>query len=193
MKRINHNYAVILAGGKGSRFWPLSRSLEPKQFLSLFASGSLFQNTLSRIKGIIPAQNTFVITNQLYFPEIFTYTSDFSIPRSNIIFESEGKNTAPSIGVASRLINLTDSKALMVVLPSDHQIRNNKRFNNLLRYAFSLGGLKKHLVVFGIPPNYPATGYGYIKIKWDYNQIDDDGSVKGKGSNFWDLTKLKGE
>ncbi len=166
MKNKNHNYAVILAGGTGSRFWPLSRSLEPKQFLRLYSARSLFHDTLFRIKTIVPSQNIFIVTNQLYFPEIFNYTSEFNIPRSNIIFEPEGKNTAPSIAVATHLISLADPEAKLVVLPSDHLIKNQKGFRSLLHYAFSLTALKvSNLVVFGILPEYPATGYGYIKVK----------------------------
>ncbi|MFH1678184.1 MAG: mannose-1-phosphate guanylyltransferase/mannose-6-phosphate isomerase, partial [Candidatus Omnitrophota bacterium] len=148
-----------------SRFWPLSRSLEPKQFLSLHSANSLLQETISRVKTVIPAQNIFIITNQLYFPEIFDYTSAFEIPRSNIIFEPEGKNTAPSIALVSRLISLIDSEALMVVLPSDHLIKNQQGFRNLLRYAFSLPGIKDNLLIFGIKADYPSTGYGYVKIR----------------------------
>jgi len=177
MKKSNHNYAVILAGGQGTRFWPLSRSLEPKQFLSLITAKSLFHDTLFRIKAIIPPQNIFIVTNQLYFPEIFSYTSEFKIPRPNIIFEPEGKNTAPSIGIASRLINLVDPKAKMVVLPSDHMIKNQQRLNSVLRYALSLVELKDNLVIFGIPQDYPATGYGYIKVG---SRVSGCG-VRGKG------------
>ncbi len=164
IKKINHNYAVILAGGQGSRFWPLSRSLEPKQFISLHSAKSLFQDTLYRIKTIIRPENIFIVTNQLYFPEIFNYTSVFKIPQSNIIFEPEGKNTAASIGVASHLISLIDPEAKMVVLPSDHMIKNQKRFNKILCYAHALSESKNNLIIFGIPPDSPATGYGYIKV-----------------------------
>jgi mannose-1-phosphate guanylyltransferase len=193
MKNKNHNYAVILAGGVGSRFWPLSRSLEPKQFLSLHpapacrggvhSARSLLHDTLSRIKAAIHPENIFINTNKLYFPEIFNYTSEFNIPRSNIIFEPEGKNTAPSIAAASRLISLADPEAKLVVLPSDHLIKNQKGFRSLLRYAFSLTGLKaSNLVVFGIPPDYPATGYGYIKVKGQ--------RLKVKGQNVYRVERF---
>ncbi|MBU0635311.1 MAG: mannose-1-phosphate guanylyltransferase/mannose-6-phosphate isomerase [Candidatus Omnitrophica bacterium] len=165
MKKSNHNYVVILAGGQGSRFWPLSRSLEPKQFFPLHSTKSLFHETISRIKTLIPPQNIFIVANQLHFSEIFNYAFEFKIPRSNIILEPVGKNTAPSVGVASRLIMLSDPEAKLVILPSDHLIRNQKGFRNLLRYAFSLTGDQNNLVIFGIPPDSPATGYGYIKIK----------------------------
>ena len=164
MKQSNHNYAVILAGGQGSRFWPLSRSLEPKQFLSLYTRNSLFQDTITRIKSIIPSGNIYIITSQLYTSEMLDFAAAFKIPRANIIFEEQGKNTAPSIAVASRIISLTDPEALMVVMPSDHLIRNQKRFKDLLRIAFSLKELENNLCIFGIHPDSPATGYGYVKI-----------------------------
>ena len=171
MKKKNHNYAVILAGGQGSRFWPLSRTLEPKQFLSLHANKSLFQETLSRIKSLIIPNNIYVVTSQLYFPEIFNYTSEYKIPKSSIIFEPEGKNTAPSIAIASRLINIVDPEAKIVVLPSDHLIKNSKKFNEILHHAFSLSNLKNNLIIFGIHPDCPATGYGYIKIRAQRSKI----------------------
>ena len=92
MKKSNHNYVVILAGGQGSRFWPLSRSLEPKQFFPLHSTKSLFHETISRIKTLIPPQNIFIVANQLHFSEIFNYAFEFKIPRSNIILEPVGKN-----------------------------------------------------------------------------------------------------
>ncbi|MFH1507991.1 MAG: sugar phosphate nucleotidyltransferase, partial [Candidatus Omnitrophota bacterium] len=165
MKKIDHNYAVILAGGQGSRFWPLSRSLEPKQFLSLGSTNSLLQNTISRTKKVIPAKNIFIVTSQLYFPEIFNYTLGLGIPKANIIFEPEGKNTAPSIAVASRLIAIIDPEALIVFLPSDHLITKQAGFKRLLANAFSLAGTRNDLIIFGILPGFPATGYGYVKIK----------------------------
>lgn len=166
MKNKNHKYAVILAGGEGSRFWPLSRSLNPKQFLSLYNTNSIFEDTLSRVKALINPESIFIITNQIHFPEIFNYTSAFKIPKANIIFEPEGKNTAPSVAIACRLISLIDPEAILVILPSDHLIKNKNGFNNLLQYAFSLKELlKRHLITFGIPPDYPVTGYGYIRIK----------------------------
>lgn len=166
MNNNNHSYAVILAGGEGNRFWPLSRSLNPKQFLALYNANSIFEDTLLRVKTVILPENTFIITNQLYFPEIFDYTSAFNIPRSNIIFEPEGKNTAPSIAVASRLISLIDPEAVTVILPSDHLIKDRVKFRNLLQYALSLKELaKRRIITFGIPPDYPSTGYGYVKIK----------------------------
>ncbi len=181
-KAKNHNYAVILAGGQGSRFWPLSRYLEPKQFLSLYSDKSLFHDTLSRIKSEIASQRILIITNELYSSEISHFAAEFDIPRHNIIFESEGKNTAPAIAVAAQLINASDPDGSMVVLSSDHSIKNRKAFRNLLRQAFSLAESKKQLGVFGIVPDFPATGYGYIKVK---NQ-----KIKTKRAGFFKVEKF---
>ncbi len=176
---MNHNYAVILAGGQGNRFWPLSRSIEPKQFLSLFTTNSLLQETLFRIKTIIPPENIYIVTNQLYSPEIFDYISEFKIPRSNILFEPEGKNTAASICLAASFVSRIDPQARIIVLPSDHRIGNLAAFRGILRGIFSLSEhyYKDNIIIFGIRPTYPATGYGYIKIK---SQISSKGIVSTK-------------
>lgn len=156
-------YAILLAGGEGSRFWPQSRTLEPKQFLSLHKGDSLFVQSIKRIKALIPAKNIFVVTSDLYRSQIIEHTSVFSIPAENIICEPTPKNTAPAIGLAVRLISLGDAQALVCVLPCDHIINNKTGFLKMLTRAFNL--CDTNLVVFGIPPSRPATGYGYIKVK----------------------------
>ncbi len=154
-------YAVILAGGQGSRFWPQSRTLEPKQFLSLQRDKSLFEQTLQRIKSLIPAQNTIIVTSELYRHQIYEFIKPLEIPKDNLIFEPEGRNTAPSIAVAMRIIHQREPEACVCVMPCDHLIKNNRRFIKIIRQALVL--CKDCLVVFGIPPHRPATGYGYIK------------------------------
>lgn len=158
---MNKYYAIVLAGGQGSRFWPQSRILEPKQFLSFHKDKSLFEQTLLRIRPLIPAGNTFIVTSELYRRQIYEFIKPFDIPGNNLIFEPEGKNTAPSIGMAVRLIHRKDSSARICVLPCDHLIKNKQRFIKLLKQAFKI--CQEHLIVFGIPPHRPATGYGYIK------------------------------
>ncbi len=159
----NHNYAVLLAGGQGSRFWPQSRTLEPKQFLSLHENDSLFAQTVSRIKPLIPAKNIFIVTSDLYRNQIIEFVSPLNIPQENIICEPSPKNTAPSIGLAVRLISLRFPDARVCVLPCDHMINHANQFRAALNKAFNL--CDERLVVFGIPPYRPATGYGYIKVK----------------------------
>ncbi|MFH1507035.1 MAG: mannose-1-phosphate guanylyltransferase/mannose-6-phosphate isomerase [Candidatus Omnitrophota bacterium] len=161
--RTNHNYAILLAGGTGSRFWPQSRTLEPKQFLSLHKGKTLFESTLERIKSLIPKENILIATAELYRQQIQELSSAYNIPDENFIYEKEGKNTAPSIGLSCRLIYLRDPLAKVCVLPCDHLIQNKSIFVSLLKEAFSI--CAGRLVVFGILPDRPATGYGYIKVR----------------------------
>jgi mannose-1-phosphate guanylyltransferase / mannose-6-phosphate isomerase len=158
----NSNYAILLAGGQGSRFWPQSRALEPKQFLSLHNDKSLFEQTILRIRRLIPSANIFIATSELYRNQIIELVNPFKIPLDNLIFEPDGKNTAPSIAVTVALINQRDSKAKIAVLPCDHLIKNSQRFLQILKKALML--CEKNLVIFGIPPCRPATGYGYIQV-----------------------------
>lgn len=157
----NHNFVVLLAGGQGSRFWPQSRTLEPKQFLTLHKNQSLFEATLDRIRALVPPDNVFIATSELYRTQIQSMIHSTHIPLGNILFEPSGKNTAASIAATVRLIGLRDLEANIAVLPCDHFIKNNKKFLALLRKAFSF--CHDHLIVFGIVPYRPATGYGYIR------------------------------
>jgi mannose-1-phosphate guanylyltransferase/mannose-6-phosphate isomerase len=163
----NHNYAVLLAGGQGSRFWPQSRVLEPKQFLSLHKDKSLFEQTVLRVRAVIPSENIIIATSQLYRNQIIELVSPFKIPLENLIFEPDGKNTAPSIAVSVQIIHNRNPSARIAILPCDHLIKNNKKFIGLLRRALSI--CDNNLVIFGIPPSRPATGYGYIKVKSQKN------------------------
>jgi mannose-1-phosphate guanylyltransferase/mannose-6-phosphate isomerase len=158
------NYAVILAGGTGTRFWPFSRELEPKQFMQIIGKSSLLQDTIRRILGVIPNKNIYIVTNFKYFYEVKYQVARFRIPEKNIILEPQGKNTAPAIGLCARLIGRVDKDAVLVVLPSDHYIKNAGNFKNCLKRAIRLAnnGL---LVTLGIKPANPSTGYGYIKVK----------------------------
>ncbi|MFA5096956.1 MAG: mannose-1-phosphate guanylyltransferase/mannose-6-phosphate isomerase [Candidatus Omnitrophota bacterium] len=158
------NYAVILAGGVGSRFWPFSRELEPKQFMRLVGEESLLQSTIRRLKGIVAPKNTFIITNALYFHELSDQLKGYGIPAENIILEPEGKNTAPAIGLSAQLISKLDQEATLIVLPADHYIKNLAGFRKTIKKAIQ-AAQKEALVTIGIKPDKPSTAYGYIKIK----------------------------
>ncbi|MFA5145048.1 MAG: mannose-1-phosphate guanylyltransferase/mannose-6-phosphate isomerase [Candidatus Omnitrophota bacterium] len=158
------NYGVILAGGIGSRFWPFSRELEPKQFLRVIGKGSLFQSTIIRLKQLMPARNIYIVTNQAYLTELLKQVKQFSIPRENIVLEPEGKNTAPAIALCARLIQQRDKDAVLIVLPSDHYIKDINKFNFALRQAVACAK-DGFLVTLGVKPKSPSTGYGYIKVK----------------------------
>jgi len=162
MKKNNNLYAVILAGGVGSRFWPLSRQMAPKQFLKVISDESLIQRTISRIKKLIPAQRILIVTNLNYLHEIKKQLRHFRIPDKNIILEPEAKNTAPSVALAARYLSLKDPDSSMVVLPADHLIFNDKLFNEAIRKATNLAE-HNYLVTLGIVPKKAMTGYGYIK------------------------------
>ncbi len=173
---LSHKYAILLAGGQGSRFWPQSRTLEPKQFLSLYDpdpssenADSLFGQTIARIEKFIPANNILIVTSELYRTQIIELAAPFKIPQENLIFEPDGKNTAPSIGIAVRMIYLRDMSARICVLPCDHLIKNKANFVRMLDSALDL--CEDSLFVFGIPPYRPATGYGYIKVKGKGKEI----------------------
>lgn len=156
------NYAVILAGGVGSRFWPFSRELEPKQFMRLVGKESLLQSTLNRLKGIVKPEHTFIITNNNYFYELLNQIKGFAIPEKNIILEPEGKNTAPAVGVCAKLISAIDKNANLIILPADHYIRDFPNFRKTIQNALEAAG-KELLVTIGIKPLKPSTAYGYIK------------------------------
>ncbi len=155
-------YAVILAGGSGTRFWPLSRQRLPKQFLNILPGGSLFQQTLKRLQPLIPARNILVVTNAHYKSLVLSQSAFYRIPSKNILLEPSGKNTAPAIGWAASRIYSQDKNALMVVLPSDHLILNTKAFLKKLTEACRLAE-SGNLVTFGIVPTRPETGYGYLR------------------------------
>jgi mannose-1-phosphate guanylyltransferase len=155
-------YAVIMAGGVGSRFWPKSRERSPKQFLEIIGSGTMIQNTVVRIQSIVPAMNTFVVTNKLQ--EDLTYKQLPFIPKENILIEPVGRNTAPCIGLAASIIHKIDPKGIMVVLPADHVIRNVEEFLRVLGKAVSVAEVSDALITIGIKPSRPETGYGYIQF-----------------------------
>ncbi len=165
MKSKNSNlYAVILAGGVGSRFWPFSRELEPKQFLKIIKDKSLLQDTVARLEGIVDPGNIYIISNKVYFFEIKRHIQGFKIPDENIILEPQGKNTAPAIGLCSRLISQKNKNAALIVLPADHYIRDVQGFQGCLKEALACAS-QDYLVTIGIRPKKAATGYGYIKIE----------------------------
>jgi len=157
-------YAVILAGGAGSRFWPFSRELEPKQLMKIIGEESLLQATVERVRGMITPSNIYVITNSIHFYEVKAQLDKFGIPDDNIILEPQGKNTAPAIGLAAKLIAHIDPEAVLVVLPADHHIKGLAEFRATLKHAIKAAN-DGALVTLGIEPTSPSTGYGYIKVK----------------------------
>ncbi len=156
-------HVLIMAGGIGSRFWPKSRVSKPKQFLSFVDNKSLIQTTIERIESLVPAERILVSTNIDYVDLVKEQIPE--IPDENIIGEPVAKNTAPCIAFAAALIHERDPDATMVVLPSDHYIRDNQVFiQDLTTCINSLDDNSDRLVTLGITPNRPETGYGYIQF-----------------------------
>ena len=164
MRTNKHLYAVILAGGTGTRFWPVSRKSRPKQFLDIAGKGSLLQGTLERIRPKVNGSRVFIVTSASYRKTIERQVSRFKIPKANIMLEPQGKNTAPAICWAAAKIHRIDPEAVMAVLPSDHLIAHPGKFSRVLGEAISLAR-KDYLVTLGIVPTRPETGYGYLQTK----------------------------
>lgn len=152
---------LIMAGGKGERFWPKSRTNLPKQFLNISGSKSMIQQCIDRLQKFIPIEHIFIITNELYAELIMGQIP--TLPTENIIIEPVGRNTAPCVGLASIIIEEKFPDSTMIVLPSDHIIKNEEEFENILQTAVEVSGQGKYLVTLGISPTYPETGYGYIE------------------------------
>lgn len=158
------NYAIILAGGVGSRFWPLSRQTEPKQFLSVCSDKPMIEETIERIAPVLKKENIYIACNKLHRKKICEAIRKYGIPLKNVLLEPQGRNTfAPIIFLAHKISKL-GPEAVISVLPCDHVIKNNKKFVRLLAKAFLVSN-KGGIVTFGVTPKRPETGYGYIKIK----------------------------
>lgn len=155
--------ALIMAGGRGERFWPKSRKHLPKQFLSLTNDGkTMIQLTVERILPIVSMENIYISTNENYKKLVMEQLPE--IPEANILCEPVGKNTAPCIGLAAVHIRKKVGDAIMMVLPSDHLIKNNIMFLDVLRDASDVAQENTNLVTVGITPSYPEIGYGYIQF-----------------------------
>lgn len=155
-------YAVIMAGGVGTRFWPRSREKSPKQLLEIVGKGTMIQNTVNRISDLIEPKNIMVVTNKIQKPMIVKQLPN--VPEENIITEPIGRNTAPCIGLAGLFVRRIDPEAVMVVLPADHIMHDEEEFRRLLRLATWVAYESGKLITVGIQPTRPETGYGYIQV-----------------------------
>ncbi|MCH4823927.1 mannose-1-phosphate guanylyltransferase [Gramella lutea] len=155
-------YAILMAGGVGSRFWPSSKSSNPKQFIDVLGFGeSLFQTTYNRLLKLIPAENIYVLTNEKYVEMIREQVPQ--IKYEQIVPEPEMRNTAPSILLGALKIYKANPKALTIVAPSDHWLKDEDAFIDSIQLAFDSAEKKDRLITLGIEPTNPNTGYGYIK------------------------------
>jgi mannose-1-phosphate guanylyltransferase len=157
-----HNYVVIMAGGIGSRFWPMSRQNYPKQFLDILNTGkTLIQWTFDRFASFIPKENIYVVTSNEYRHIVHKQLPQ--MPQENILGEPSRKNTAPCIAYISFKLQQKDPKASLIVAPADHLILDTKGFTKVCLEALSFVGKHNAFITLGIKPTYPNTGYGYIQ------------------------------
>lgn len=155
------NYAVIMCGGSGSRFWPKSRKLYPKQFLKTVGDRTMIQATIDRIRRFIPIENIYMVTNKCYADTIKEQVPEISM--QNIIIEPMIKETAACIGYSAVKLLKNDPEAVMIVLPSDHYIMDEDELINTLEQGLDIAASYNCLVTMGIKPARPETAYGYIE------------------------------
>ena len=174
----NDIHAIILAGGSGTRFWPLSRETCPKQMLQIVGEDTLIRQTIKRINGSVSPDHIWIVTTEDKAQDIKFHLAPLGLLAEKIRFIKEpiGRNTAPAIGLAAIYLNHLSPESIMIVMPSDHAIPDTEKFISDLRTAIE-GAMKGYLVTLGIRPNRPETGYGYIKVE-DTPKMGTDGLLK---------------
>lgn len=176
-----------MAGGVGSRFWPLSTEKTPKQFLDILNIGqSLLQLTFERVHKLIPVENILVVTNSIYAEKVAEHLP--VLPQENILSEPVRRNTAPCIAYAAAKIAKRNKEAVMLVTPSDHLITNESAYLDTLSRAISVAENHPFLITLGITPNRPETGYGYIQFK---NQDLEEDALLKKVKTFTEKPDLE--
>lgn len=173
-------YSIILAGGIGSRFWPLSTDKKPKQFLSLCSNQSLMVESINRASLLTPRNNIYIATNKIHKNLAFDCLKKMRIPKTNFFFEKKGKNTLAPISALTRIIYGKDKEAVIAVFPSDHFMKNKNTFLGALKKAVSCAK-DGSIVTLGIRPQRPETGFGYIKVK---------SKVKSKKKEAYEVDKF---
>lgn len=162
MSNLKNNYCVIMAGGVGTRFWPMSRTSRPKQFIDILGVGkTLIQLTFERFKKICPPENVYVVTNAIYKDLVLEQLPELS--ENQVLCEPAMRNTAPCVAYANYKINEMNPDALVVVAPSDHIILNEEAFVSDVNTALKAASKNNSLLTLGIKPSRPDTGYGYIQ------------------------------
>src|SRR5213593_4650863 len=155
-------FVIIMAGGKGERFWPVSREKTPKQLITLLGNRSFLQQTVDRVLPLVPVKNILVITNETQSPEVRKQLP--KLPKENIVAEPVGRDTCAAVTLGAALVGARCTTAVMAVLPADHVIPEEKKFQQVLNDAFDLAGRGQAIVTIGIKPTEAATGYGYVHV-----------------------------
>lgn len=154
-------FVIIMAGGRGERFWPLSREKTPKQLLAILGKKSFLQEAVERVLPLVPAKNIFIITNEVQAPTVRKQLP--KLPKANIVAEPVGRDTCAAVTLGAALVGARSTTGVMAVLPADHVIPDAKKFQQILSDAFDVAAQGQAIVTIGIKPTEPATGYGYIQ------------------------------
>src|ERR1041385_3983733 len=160
--RPSDRYIIIMAGGRGERFWPVSREQTPKQLITLLGTRSFLQQAVDRVLPIVPLKNILIITNEAQAPEVRRQLP--KLPRENVIAEPCGRDTCAAVTLGAALVGARSTTGVMAVLPAHHVIPEPKKFQRVLSDAFDLASRGQVIVTIGIKPTEPATGYGYIHV-----------------------------
>jgi mannose-1-phosphate guanylyltransferase len=161
MPALENTYALILAGGSGTRFWPLSRNNKPKQLLDLFGTGTLLEQTIKRLEGLVPLENILILTNSLQVDAVRELAS--MLPAENIFAEPAKRDTAPAVALGIGLIASRNPNAVMMVLPSDQLIQDTAAYHAVMRDALATAEISDGLVTIGLRPTWACPSYGYIE------------------------------
>src|SRR3954454_23100741 len=159
---VKDRFVIIMAGGRGERFWPVSREKTPKQLITLLGKRSFLQQAVDRVAPIVPMKNILVITNEVQAPEVRKQLP--KLPKENVVAEPIGRDTCAAVTLGAALVGSRSTTGVMAVLPADHVIPEEKKFQQILVDCFDLASRGRVIVTIGIKPTEPATGYGYIHV-----------------------------
>src|SRR5437660_5732849 len=157
-----NRFVIIMAGGKGERFWPVSREKTPKQLITLLGNPSFLQQAVDGVLPVVPLKNILIITNEVQAPQVRQQLP--KLPKQNVIAEPVGRDTCAAVTLGAALVGARSTTGVMAVLPADHVIPEEKKFQQVLSDSFDLASRGQVIVTLGIKPTEPATGYGYIKV-----------------------------
>jgi mannose-1-phosphate guanylyltransferase len=158
---VQDRYVIIMAGGRGERFWPVSREKTPKQLVTLLGNRSFLQQAVDRVLPLVPLKNIYIITNAVQAPQVRKQLP--KLPKQNVVAEPIGRDTCAAVTLGAAVVGQRSTSAVMAVLPADHVIPEEKKFQQVLADSFDLAGRGQVIVTIGIKPTEPATGYGYIR------------------------------
>src|ERR1044072_5526265 len=157
-----NRFVIIMAGGRGERFWPVSREKTPKQLIKLLGDRSFLQQAVDHVLPLVPLKNILVITTAAQSPEVRKQLP--KLPKENLVAEPMGRDTCAAVTLGAALVGARSTTGVMAVLPADHVIPEEKKFQQVLTDAFDLAGRGQAIITIGTKPTEPATGYGYIHV-----------------------------